>query len=116
MIDDPPDAALTQEMVSSQYAVKVLINPWTCMASSLVGTKITARVAWYSVDVSPTAYSISSDSFRETGPIRRWGQRTSFASRTFCTAGIAYAPVFPLPVLARARTSLPSSSRGIALA
>lgn len=41
---------------------------------------------------------------------------TSLASRTFCTAGMAYAPVLPLPVLARANTSFPSSSRGIALA
>ena len=41
---------------------------------------------------------------------------TDLASMTFWTAGTQYAAVFPEPVRARAKTSLPSSSKGIALA
>jgi hypothetical protein len=75
--DDPPDAALTVVIPSSQYVVKVLMNPWTCMASSRVGTRITARVLWYSSEVSPTAYH--QRPFRYSNGKRQ----TSFASKTF---------------------------------
>ena len=38
---------------------------------------------------------------------------TCFVERTFCTTGIAYAAVFPEPVRARARMSLPCIAKGI---
>ena len=41
---------------------------------------------------------------------------TFFALKIFCTTGIQYAAVFPLPVRARARMSRLSTARGIALA
>ena len=41
-------------------------------------------------------------------------RHTDFAFNTFCTNGMQYAAVFPLPVLALARMSLFSNARGIA--
>lgn len=40
--------------------------------------------------------------------------RTDFAFKTFCTNGMQYAAVFPLPVLALARMSLFSNANGMA--
>ena len=40
--------------------------------------------------------------------------RTCFPFSIFCISGIAYAAVFPDPVLALASTSFPSKAKGIA--
>lgn len=108
-----PDATLEMVTSLSQYTRRLFKYADTCSESSRVGTRIRARVTCL---FSSSGANVWTESQLRIKQHVQQNAPTLLALKIFCTTGIQYAAVFPLPVRARARISRLSRASGMALA